>query len=249
MAGRMEYQAYLKARRNDMLVKPSIDLDIDRLSKGLGSFIPPARESIVEVIEPSDEELAQRLIGRDFDAFTELYDRHVDVVYALALYMLGQQDSDEAVQEVFLRVWKKRDKYEPRRGLFRPWLLSVARNHFLDLLRRRGLERRLQVAFEIEEKLAAVEDDCPDVADQTVQRQRALAVHDALANIPTEQREVIVLAFFAGLSQSAIAQQLHAPLGTVKKRMRLAMQKLRTNLNQTAIFKDESMTTRKGVGT
>jgi RNA polymerase sigma-70 factor (ECF subfamily) len=214
---------------------------------GVATAEDPEAHAMLDLVGEPDEELARRLLVRDFEAFTLLYDRHTDAVYGMAVYMLGRDEAEEAVQEVFLRLWKRRDRYEPGRGAFRPWLLSLARHHFLDLLRHRAVERRLQAAKDMEKQLAALEDDSPDAADHAWRRQRAVALRRALATIPEEQRKVIVLSYFAGLSQSTIARELETPLGTVKKRVQLGMRKLRASLEQLEMFDDETNEIEKGV--
>ena len=187
-----------------------------------------------------DQELANLTAGGNALAFTALYDRHSGAVYTLAIHMLGQDAADEAVQEVFVRLWRKSERYNPVRGAFRTWLLSVARHHFLDLLRRRSLERRWQVGNEIDTLLSLSVAPSLPVKELTWHELRAAALRNALQEIPAEQRRVIVLAYFGGLSQTAIATALGWPLGTVKKRVRLGMQKLRRQLEVLGLFDDQA---------
>ena len=186
-----------------------------------------------------DLELARQTAKGSVSAFTALYDRHADAVYTLATHMLGADLADEATQEVFLRFWRKGELYDPSRGVFRTWLLAIARNRFLDILRRRSLERRWQVGTQIENLLMLSQAPGPPIEELTWQEQRASALREALNEIPAEQRQVLVLAYFAGMSQSTISKTLGCPLGTVKKRVRLGVQKLRRRLEVLGLFEDE----------
>src|SRR5207249_5007051 len=98
----------------------------------------------------SDEELSQRVGAADRNAFRVLYERHSTAVYTLAAHMLGDDQADEAVQEVFLRLWRKSDLFDSTRGSFRTWLLGITRNHALDKLRRLTVERRLTAGDAVE---------------------------------------------------------------------------------------------------
>lgn len=189
----------------------------------------------------TDEELAADVALGDRAAFTLLYDRYVDTIYALASYMLGRDASEEAVQDVFLRLWQKSFRFDPARGGFRPWLLSVARNHFLDRARRRSLEQRLQLAAGIDMLVGRLVSSDPDIEEQAWKSERARALRAALLDIPEDQRRVLMLAYFGGLTESEIAARLNSPLGTVKKRVRLGMQKLRSRLEQLGLFQDEAL--------
>lgn len=182
------------------------------------------------MVQPSDEALAARVAQKDVAAFTELYDRHARAVYAMAAHMLGQSDAEEIVQDVFLRLWNKAEQFDSVRGAFGGWFMTVARNRVFDELERRGKEHRWSRAEEIDKLLAAVQDPKVDVEEEVWLRERGSALRRALSKLPDEQRRVLVLAYFGGLSQTAMAEYLGWPLGTVKKRTRLGLQKLRTAL-------------------
>jgi RNA polymerase sigma-70 factor (ECF subfamily) len=193
-------------------------LTIGRRGETINGSQPP--------IESADEELAGRVLARDVAAYSQLYDRHIQAVYSLAVHVLGVGEAEEAVQEVFLRVWNRAALFDPGRGSYRVWLLSIARHHFSDRLRRRNLEQRLRLASDLEGAIAAAVSADPDLSERAWQRDRARAVRAALMDIPEEQRRVLYLSYFAGLSQSEIARELDTPLGTVKKRVQLGMRKL-----------------------
>jgi len=178
-----------------------------------------------------DEELMQRLAYRDLVAFRALYDRYGNLVYSAALRVVRDaQIAEDMVQEIFLRIWRKPESYVAQRGRFVTWLTSVTRNRAVDEVRSRGRRFRHETASpeEQERELPASEQDDPALtAELSDQRRLILA---ALKHIPAEQREIIELAYFGGLTQQEIADRLSQPLGTVKTRIRLGMQKLRAAL-------------------
>lgn len=192
---------------------------------------PAASAADVRVLQvPADEDLATRVAARDVTAFATLYDRYARPVYALCAHLLGPADAEEATQEIFLLLWQRADRYDPARGPFRPWFVAVARHHALRVLRQSGPERHLAAASDIERLLAGAADPHADVETAAWRREEDEVVRRALAALPAEQCQALVLAYFGGLSQSAIAQHLGWPLGTVKKRTRLGLQKLRAAL-------------------
>jgi RNA polymerase sigma-70 factor (ECF subfamily) len=178
----------------------------------------------------SDEVLVARVVQRDVAAFTVLYDRYARPVYVVATYMLGSAEAEEAVQELFLRLWHKADQFDPSRGSFKNWFMAISRHYLRDQLRRRGLQQQVVAAEQIDQLLTEAVDPNVNVEREVWQRQRGAALLNALKSLPTEQRRAIVLAYFGGFSQTSIAEQLGWPLGTVKKRVRLGLQKLRAFL-------------------
>lgn len=187
-------------------------------------------ERLQPLPKPSDESLVERVELQDVAAFSVLYDRHAPAVYALAAHLLSPADAEEITQEVFLRLWNRASQFDPARGYFRAWFMTVARRCVLDKLRRLSLERRVQKASALNVLLSDTLTTLPDVAESAWLRQRQEALLDALRELPDEQRWVITLAYFGGLSHSELAAHLDWPLGTVKKRIRLGMQKLRHQL-------------------
>jgi RNA polymerase sigma-70 factor, ECF subfamily len=178
-----------------------------------------------------DEELMQRLACRDLGAFRALYDRYGNLVYSAVLRVLRDgQTAEDMVQEIFLRIWRKPESYVAQRGRFVTWLTSVSRNRAVDEIRSRGRRYRYEAASpeEQERELPSTDNNDPAMrAELSDQRRLILA---ALAKIPTEQRQIIEMAYFGGLTQQEIAERLSQPLGTVKTRIRLGMQKLRAAL-------------------
>jgi RNA polymerase sigma-70 factor, ECF subfamily len=181
--------------------------------------------------ELSDEVLVARLSTRDMTAFALLYDRYAPAIYAMAAHLLQPREAEEIVQEVFLRLWQRADQFDGERGSFRAWFFAVARHQMLDQLKRCSQEQRLLALYEIERLLTESNIDVAgQVAETLWEQQRQQAVLTALHELPAEQRRALVLAYFGGLSHAMIAQELGWPLGTVKKRIRLGIQKLRNAL-------------------
>lgn len=178
-----------------------------------------------------DEErsLVRRLKARDERALSRLYDLLAPWVLGLAWRILQDEDeAEEVMGDVFTQVWRRVDQHDASRGPLVPWILSIARNRALDLLRRR---RRWWRKADRWERAQAAESRDPEPA--SARHEAAVPgwplhreVHAALAALPSEQRQVVLLAYFEGLTHSEIAQRTGQPLGTVKTRLRLAHQKL-----------------------
>jgi RNA polymerase sigma-70 factor (ECF subfamily) len=147
-------------------------------------------------------------------------------VFGLALRTLRDRESaEEAVQEVFWRVWQRSQSFDRSRS-FKPWLFGIAHNYCIDELRRR--RARPQPVYEDDEHpvLSSIADDA-DVSEAALGSEQRRIVMTALEQLPTEQRQALELAYFSGLTQQEIAARLGNPLGTIKTRMRLGLQKLR----------------------
>jgi RNA polymerase sigma-70 factor (ECF subfamily) len=173
----------------------------------------------------SDEALMMRVQANDPRAFEVLYDRHRGAVFWLAMRILDDSGlAADATQEAFISLWHNRDLYRPARGRVKWWLLRIVRNGSIDLQRRsRDVVLRGEGVFELVQAPDSTEDEVLADAER-----RELAV--LLEQLPTEQREVIELAYFAGLSHAEMTQKLGLPLGTIKGRIRLALEKLRNTL-------------------
>lgn len=169
-----------------------------------------------------DAELVARLAAGDQSALRALYERFGSVVFGMALRVLGdRQAAEECVQDTFVAAWREAPNYDPRRAAVSTWLVTIARNRAVDLVRRRAARPADPVA-DVERP-----DEAPDTAEAVVAVETATRVAAVLAELPRPQREVIVLAYFQGLSHSEIAERLGIPLGTVKGRARLALDRLR----------------------
>lgn len=182
-----------------------------------------------------DDELMDRLPGRDLGAFQALYDRYSDLVYSVSLRVVADPYvAEDVTQDVFLRVWRRPEQFDFKRGKFVTWLLSVTRNRSIDVRRSQGRRLRHEAlpASSEEEDVLPSNDDRDDPALATVLADERLAVRKALEVLPAEQKLAIQLAYFGGLTQQEIANKLGQPLGTVKTRIRLGMQKMRGALEQ-----------------
>jgi RNA polymerase sigma-70 factor (ECF subfamily) len=182
-----------------------------------------------------DVELIAAIARRDVQAFEALYERYGDLVYSVTLRVVGDVTAaEDVVQDVFLRLWRRPDHFDSSRGRFITWLLRVARNRAIDELRSRGRRQRHEAgqALSID---GGPGDDSDDPALAALLADQRVTVRRALADIPDEQRLVIELAYFGGLTQQEIATALKQPLGTVKTRIRLGMQKLRLALTATRL--------------
>jgi RNA polymerase sigma-70 factor, ECF subfamily len=178
----------------------------------------------------ADEEVMQLVQQGDPRAFELLYDRHGGAAFSLAYRMTGNRTSAEDVaQEAFLSFWRSRLRYQPERGSVRTWVLGIVHNRAIDGLRRSMVHDRRRTSAEgIEERQEAPERTEVEVA----RREEARHVQGALDTLPEDQRRTIELAYFGGFSQSQIAEMLDTPIGTVKGRMRLGLEKMRQQLSE-----------------
>jgi len=179
----------------------------------------------------NDEELMERLTFKDLLAFRALYKRFGNIVYSTSLRIVRDGHvAEDVTQEIFLRIWRKPESYVPQRGRFLTWLTSVTRNRAVDEVRSRNRRYRHETASpeQQEREIAGPETDDPALTAELSDQRRLILT--AMAGLPQEQREVIELAYFGGLTQQEISERLSQPLGTVKTRIRLGMQKLRAAL-------------------
>jgi len=170
-----------------------------------------------------DDELARLVAKSNREAFIALYDRHVGRVYALALRMLGEQmAAEEVTQDTFLKLWTRVDTFSPNKGALLAWLLTITRHTALDRIRLENRRPEFGSPVDPEDTWQL----SPDSHSQT-EEARWRSLYFALYDLPVEQREVIELSYYQGMSQSQIAGYLDIPLGTIKTRLRLGMEKLR----------------------
>lgn len=180
-----------------------------------------------ELATMPDEALAGRLRDQDVRVLEVLYDRHSRAVFSLAFKMLADHEgAEEIVQETFLKLWQRPDTYVPDRGKLLSWLLGVAHHRAIDRLRR----RRLELRYANEQRFVEPSGSVPDPENELLATLRGEAVIRALQTLPDAQRLAVELAYVRGMTQVEIAEALGEPLGTIKTRLRLAMQKLRTSL-------------------
>jgi RNA polymerase sigma-70 factor, ECF subfamily len=176
----------------------------------------------------ADEELMHVVQNGDPRAFEVLYDRHGGAAFSLAYRMVGKRAvAEDIVQEAFLSIWRSKVRYERERGSVRTWVLGIVHHRTIDALRRNLVhERRRASAEGIEERQEAKE--LTDV--EAVRREEAREVRAALQTLPGEQSKVIELAYYGGFTHTQIAEMLDMPVGTVKGRMRLGLEKMRREL-------------------
>jgi len=177
-----------------------------------------------------DLELHRRLSGGDRSAFDELYRRFGGSAYGVALRVTAQElIAQEVVQEAFLAIWRAPEAFDPARGAFRSFFLSLVHHRAVDAVRREErLRRRTERASNLEPVVG--EDPAEDVVHDAYLGVRRKQVREALATLPMEQRQVLDMAYFGGKTQAVIAEELEIPIGTVKTRTFAAMRKLRAAL-------------------
>jgi len=195
-------------------------------SKALLTFAPRIpHEAAAGQGEAQDFELLSRVAGGSNAALETFYDRYSGLVWGLLRRMLGESgEAEEVLQEAFLQVWRDAKRYDPGRATPRGWLLLIARSRALDRLRKRAAIERREEAIAREAAGRAVAPLGSRRLEHLDDRDR---ITSALDRLPREQRRVIELSFFHGLSQTEIAAHLGAPLGTVKSRALLGMKRLR----------------------
>ena len=182
---------------------------------------------VVEYQELEDHQLIHWIALAEKEALETLYGRYSSSVFSLAMYMLKQEAlAEEVTQDIFLNIWLKASSYKSDRGAPRAWIMSVAHHKIVDVIRSR--RRTLTVTDpSLYETLDLIPSSEIPVDEQVVRNLERERILKALSTLPEPQRQVIMLAYFGGYSQSEMAEMLQQPLGTVKTRVRLAMQKLR----------------------
>ncbi len=179
-----------------------------------------------------DPDLARRLKNRDPKAMEELYDRYGRITYALIFRVVRNEAvAEDLVQETFIRVWNRVHGFDHEKGALGPWVLAVARNRAIDYLR--SVDGRMaQSAFELE-KLEQPALFC-DLENSILNMDRVRALRGAFQKLTANQRLVLELAYYEGLSQTEMSERLKQPLGTVKTWVRMALKSLREELGEAA---------------
>jgi RNA polymerase sigma-70 factor (ECF subfamily) len=176
----------------------------------------------------ADEDLMQLVRRGEASAFEVVYERHSSAAFSLAYRMCGTRaQAEDVVQEAFLSLWRSNARYDRARGSVRTWVLGIVHNRAIDSLRRSVVHDRRRASDEgIEERFEA-----KDRTDVEVARlDEASEIRQVLTTLPPEQSRVIELAYFGGFTHSEIARMLDTPIGTVKGRMRLGLEKMRGQL-------------------
>lgn len=175
-----------------------------------------------------DSLLVQRLHRRDQDALTELYTRYQPLVHSMAMSVLRNETlAEEVTQDIFLRLWQSPDKWDPTKGQLSSWLLTVTRYTAIDRLRHEQRRPTLNA-----KPLEQFQDLLGDTSTHNTRQQdgqydNGMLMRKLIPRLPQDQKQVIFLAFFRGMTHSNIAEHLNIPLGTVKSRIRLGMEKLK----------------------
>ena len=176
----------------------------------------------------ADEQLMESVQDGDAGAFEALYDRHGGAAYSLAFRIVGTHAAaEDATQDAFISIWRSQKNYLPERGSVRNWILRIVRSRTIDSLRRSLVHDRRRASGEgVEETEPATE----RTDEEALRRDEARNIRTALEKLPEQQVRVIELAYFGGFTHVEIAEMLDTPLGTVKGRMRLGLDKLHTEL-------------------
>ena len=202
-----------------------------RADHGLTAGAAEHGASVRSTASSADRELLARIAERDPAALVELYDRYGRTVFGVLFRMLGTPEpAEEVTQDAFNAVWHRATTYRGDRGSVRTWLFAIARNAAIDWRRTKG--RRVEREVVIDQAAHLIEEQRVD--DGVIAKERSEQVRAAVASLPAEQRIVLGLAFWSGLSQREIAERTGAPIGTVKSRVRLGMLKLRESLRTVA---------------
>jgi len=181
------------------------------------------------VLEEQQSQLLRRIATRDREALSQFYDHVARPLFAVAWQMLGNaEEAEEVIQDVFVQIWSKAEKFDEAKGQAFHWALTITRNRCIDQLRSRQRRQRVIVDLysdEDVEKAAVV-----DPTERHLSEQEVATIRSALHTLPDDQRQAIEMAFFQGLTHLEIAATLVEPLGTVKARIRRGMLKLRETL-------------------
>ena len=172
----------------------------------------------------ADEELMPLVNNGEPKAFATLYDRHSQAAYCLAYRMMGEkQAAEDLAQEAFIKVWRRAGSYRAQKASVRTWILSIVHNRGIDQLRSHASRRRTQEKIEA----SAASSQPSEAFAETWRNTQAEQVREALSTLPKEQLKILELAYFSGYTHVQIAELVGLPLGTVKGRMRLGLQKMR----------------------
>jgi RNA polymerase sigma-70 factor (ECF subfamily) len=188
------------------------------------------RDGVPDVESLRDEQLMALVKDDDMRAFDELVRRHYGAVTSLARRSCGADLADDVAQAAFISLWQHRATYFPERGSVRRWLLAIVRNRGIDLMRSRASRHKLTVPADPHGWMLAAADETSAAEPphtEVVRAESEANVHRLLTALPPAQRTVIELAYIEGMSQQQIASNLSIPLGTVKGRLRLGLEKLR----------------------
>ena len=189
---------------------------------------PFQANDLASLTDLTDAELVDRVAVGTADALDVLYERYSRVVFSFAFRILGDRASaEELLQEVFLRTWRQASNFSQSKGTFVTWLLSITHNMAIDEIRKRNRRPKRANSEDPMLMLANMRDTDTPVDERAVLSSVRTEIASALEQLPVAQRTAIEMAYFQGLTQREIAEQVGEPLGTIKTRMRLGMRKLR----------------------
>jgi RNA polymerase sigma-70 factor (ECF subfamily) len=179
--------------------------------------------------EEIQTQLLRRIATQDRHALAEFYDHVAGALFSIAVRILGDpQEAEEVIQDVFVQIWEKAPMFDIALGTPFHWALSITRNRSIDRLRSR--QRRTRVIEELREEMTPEAELYTTASAPILDTEFISQVRGAVAGLPSEQRQVIELAFFHGLTHGEIAEKLREPLGTVKARIRRGLLKLRESV-------------------
>lgn len=177
----------------------------------------------------SDEELYEQILAKDQHALEELYNKYERLVYSFAYRMMqDQQRAEDIVQDVFTKLWRDHAPFDASRGKFSSWLLTMTRNRCLDVIRKSAKQQEVGLLDKDAERVTDTMHDAPEQAVEW--QEKSDRIREALSYLKEDQRKIVELFYFHGYSQDRISKDLNIPLGTVKGRIRLALQHLRKRL-------------------
>ncbi len=184
--------------------------------------------------DPEDRNLIVKIRSGETGGLEMLYDKYAAVLNGM-LYKIvrDKTEAEDLLQEVFIQVWDRIDSYDHSRGSVFSWLATIARNKAIDKTRSKIYKTRVRESTELDNIQFNLNTDIPNPLENSILADHTKLVREALGQIPHEQREVIEIAYYQGMSQSEIAEQMQLPLGTVKSRMRQGMMKIRDLLKST----------------
>jgi RNA polymerase sigma factor (sigma-70 family) len=186
--------------------------------------------------ELNDAELYDQVQAKDKKALSSLYDRYEKLLYSFSYRIVKDGGlAEEVMQEVFIKLWKGKAQYSEEKGKFSSWLLTMTRHTAIDLLRKQSKEPN----FELDERDALHSDEA-SVEDQVEWKERGQILRTAVSKLKGDQKKIIEMFYFKGMTHKRISEEFDLPLGTVKGRIRLALKHLKTSLGEKGGVSDES---------
>ncbi|GGD24341.1 MULTISPECIES: RNA polymerase sigma factor [Pontibacillus] len=173
-----------------------------------------------------DYDLYQKVLTGDKHALEKIYDKYEKLLYSFAYKTCGQKEmSEEVMQEVFIKIWTQKATYDETKGKFSSWIITIARYTAIDVLRKKENQN-----YALDEEWDAPNEKEPSVEDLVEWKERGSMIREAMKHLPKEQKKIVMLFYFKGLTQQRIAEHLDISLGTVKSRIRLALKRLKKEL-------------------